>query len=115
MRVTSELWVHAYLRRVAAAGGFAVVARKGAIEAGSIFIRVDCGDRLSLLFVPAPQSAYDEGSGERRWSPLWSGAAMPASDVDERLTREIGFDSDIWIVGVEDRDGRHFLGDLLTS
>lgn len=115
MRVTSELWVHAYLRRVAAAGGFAVVARKGAVEAGSIFIRVDRADRRSLLFAPAPQSAYDKDAGERRWSPLWSGALMPASDVDERLTREIGFDGDIWIVGVEDRDGRHFLGDLLTS
>lgn len=114
MRVTSELWVHAYLRRVAAAGGYAVVARKGAPEAGAIFIRVERADRLNLLFVPAPHSAYDEDASERRWSPLWQGEAKPSAQVDERLSREISFDADIWIVDVEDRDGRSFLDDLLA-
>jgi hypothetical protein len=38
-------------------------------------------------------------------------AVQPAQDaaVDAYLTREIKFDSDIWIVEVEDRSGRNFL------
>ena len=34
---------------------------------------------------------------------------MPEPAVEERLTKEIRFDSDVWIVETEDRAGRHFL------
>jgi hypothetical protein len=30
-------------------------------------------------------------------------------DVEERMTRELRFDSDLWLVEVDDRAGRHFL------
>jgi hypothetical protein len=29
--------------------------------------------------------------------------------VEERLTKEIRFDSDLWIIEIDDRQGRHFL------
>ena len=34
---------------------------------------------------------------------------MPEPVVEERLTKEIRFDPDAWIVETEDREGRHFL------
>jgi hypothetical protein len=30
-------------------------------------------------------------------------------DVEERLTKEVRFDSDLWIIEIDDRQGRHFL------
>jgi hypothetical protein len=33
----------------------------------------------------------------------------PEADVEARLTREIRFDPDVWIVEIEDRLGRNFL------
>ncbi len=30
-------------------------------------------------------------------------------DAEERLAKEIRFDSDLWIVEIDDRDGRHLL------
>jgi hypothetical protein len=30
-------------------------------------------------------------------------------DVEERMQRELRFDSDLWLVEVDDRAGRHFL------
>jgi hypothetical protein len=34
---------------------------------------------------------------------------VPEATVEERLTKEIRFDPDAWIVETEDREGRHFL------
>ena len=40
MRLKSEIWVKAYLRRCAVAGASGVVARHGDDDAGAIFIKV---------------------------------------------------------------------------
>ena len=38
----------------------------------------------------------------------------PEAKVEERLTRELRFDPDVWIVEVEDRAGRHFLDQIVA-
>ena len=35
--------------------------------------------------------------------------AVDETAVEARLVKEIGFDPDVWIIEVEDREGRHFL------
>lgn len=110
MRLKSALWVAAYLRRCQVEGIYAVVRRRGAEEAGAIFVRVCRLDGTSDLFGPAPQSAFDDmPSTDRAFSA--SLAEQPASDaaVEAYLAREIKFDPDIWIVETEDRGGRNFL------
>ncbi len=110
MRLKSALWVAAYLRRCQVEGVFAVVRRRGAEEAGAVFVRVSRLDGTSDLYGPAPQSAFDAAPGAARAFSA-SLAAQPAPDpaVDAYLTREIKFDPDVWIVEVEDRSGRNFL------
>lgn len=110
MRLKTALWVAAYLRRCQVEGAFAVVRRRGAEDAGAIFIRIVRLDGTSDLFGPAPQSAFDAAPGAGRAFSA-SFAAQPAPDeaVETYLTREIKFDSDVWIVEVEDRTGRNFL------
>jgi hypothetical protein len=110
MRLKSALWVAAYLRRCQVEGVSAVVRRRGAEEAGAIFVRIDRLDGTSDLFGPAPQSAFDAAPhAERAFSA--SLLERPASNatVETYLAREIKFDPDIWIVEVEDREGRNFL------
>jgi len=36
-------------------------------------------------------------------------AAAPEADLDARIDSERKFDSDCWVVEIEDRAGRHFL------
>lgn len=109
MRVTSGFWVSAFIRRCHQEGAYAVVRRRGAEEAGAIFIVLDPLDGSRRLFGPAPQSLFDaESSGERRFTEL------PAPDplaVEERLAKERRFDPDLWVVDVEDR-GQRILFDL---
>jgi hypothetical protein len=109
MRVKSNLWVAAYLRRCQNESIFGVVRRRGAEEAGAIFVKLALLDGNALLFTPAPQTAYDESRPADRVFSQLTPAPMAEQAVEDRLAKEIRFDSDIWIVEIEDRGGRHFL------
>jgi hypothetical protein len=111
MRLKTALWVAAYLRRCHVEGVAAVVRRRGAEEAGAIFVRIDRLNGTSDLFAPAPQSEFDSARDtDRAFSQ--SLKEQPASDaaVEAYLAREMKFDPDVWIIEVEDRAGRNFLG-----
>ncbi len=43
MRLKAEMWVMAYVRRVNAAGGMAMIAKRGDADAGAIYIKVSDG------------------------------------------------------------------------
>jgi hypothetical protein len=111
MRLKSGIWVSAYLRRCNVEGVFAAVRRRGAEEAGAIFIKISRLDGTAILYGPAPQSAFDEAHpGERYFTAVLGGAApVPDAEVEARLVREIRYDPDLWIVEAEDRSGRNFL------
>ncbi len=111
MRLKSAIWVSAYLRRCNIEGAFAVVRRHGADEAGAIFIKVSRLDGSAVLFGPASQTAFDEDQlADRLFTAVLGGEApVPEADIETRLTKEIKFDPDLWILEVEDRGGRHFL------
>jgi hypothetical protein len=110
MRLKSALWVAAYIRRCQVEGVFAVLRRRGAEEAGAVFVRISRLDGTSDLFGPAPQSAFDAAaSAARAFSRSFNEQPAPDATVDAYLARELKFDPDIWIVEVEDRSGRNFL------
>ncbi len=116
MRLKSGIWVAAYLRRCNSEGVFAAVRRRGADEAGAIFIKVSRLDGSAVLYSPAPQTAFEETRpSDRAFTPSL-GVKKPATEaeVETALTREIRFDPDVWIVEVEDRQGRHFLDHVVT-
>lgn len=112
MRLKSEIWVKAYLRRCVVNGAHCAVLRHGDDDAGAIFIKVLRADRCAALFRPAP-AGLESADYDRRWVAALGGAFRPESEIDDVLSKEARFDSDLWIVEIEDRDGRHFLGDDL--
>ena len=111
MRLKSSIWVSAYVRRCDIEGAFAAVRRRGAEEAGAIFVKISRLDGTGALYGPAPQSMIDDEQSAERLFIALAGAKEPASDADieARLVRELKFDPDVWIVEVEDRQGRNFL------
>jgi hypothetical protein len=114
MRLRAEFWVKAYIRRCAIEGASAVVVRHGDDDAGAIFIKVNRLDSTCLVFGPAPAGLAGAES-DRRWVTHLSPAGASESEADAFLTREARFDSDLWLVEVEDRMGRHFLDDQLDG
>jgi hypothetical protein len=109
MRLKSSIWVAAYLRRCQTEGVFGAVRRRGAEEAGAVFVKVGLLDGNAMLYIPAPQTVYDDSRPIERIFMPTSKEAIPEASVEERLVKEIRFDPDAWIVETEDRAGRHFL------
>jgi hypothetical protein len=109
MRLKSAVWVAAYLRRCQVEGCSAVVRRRGAEEAGAIFVRVCRLDGTSELFGPAPQSALEPGAADRIFSACLASQPAPDPEIENYLSRETKFDPDLWILEIEDRSGRSFL------
>jgi len=103
------MWVAAYVRRCHIEGAYAVVRRRGASEAGAIFIVLDHLDTRMTLFAQAPQALVptEDAALDRVFVAVEGVNDAPA--VEERLRREQKFDPDLWIIDVEDRQGRHFL------
>ena len=100
-RLRSDFWVQAYLRQRSIEMIPAVLRRRGAAEAGAIFIKVDRLDGTARLYGPAPPSLEGE-PGERRFTLALEG---DAAAVESRIEREIGFDQDLWLIEVDDRGG----------
>ncbi len=100
MRVTADLWVSALLRRVFSAGGFAAVVKRGAAEAGAVFVlsRGRLGE--TTLFGPAPQTSYDSARPDERYFTV-IGAGEDTDIIEARLEREKRFDPDVWVVEIE--------------
>lgn len=114
MRLKSEIWVKAYLRRCVVAGANGVVVRHGDNDAGAIFIKVVRQDHKAAVFAPAP-AGLDDADVDRRWVITSAAGFIAEAEADALLERQARFDSDVWVVEIEDREGRHFLGDELLE
>ena len=108
MRLRSDIWVSAYLRRCGAEGVNSVLRRRGAPEAGAVLVKIDRLDGRSALYGPAPQSLAVplERGVERVFTRMHRPEWIDDRDAEDRLMREVSFDPDIWIVEVEDREGQ---------
>jgi hypothetical protein len=104
MRIRSDFFVQAYVRQRNAQNAFAVVRRRGAAEAGAIFVLIDRRDGHADLYGPAPQSLVDGDAGHRRFQKI-SAEGATLVDAEARLAREIRFDPDVWIIDAEDPAG----------
>lgn len=100
-RLTSEFWVQAYLTRLRLADIPAFVTAKGDTTAGTVMVKQNTLDGQARAF----QRSYDM-DGQRIWVVLAEG---PDNEVEASLSKQRSFDPDIWIIEVEDRDGRHLL------
>ncbi|MEX0351379.1 MAG: DUF1491 family protein [Paracoccaceae bacterium] len=103
-RLTAEFWVHAYLARLRFQEIPAFVVAHGDDTAGAVLVKLNTLDGQAIAY----QRSFDLMSGERKWVELSSGVE---SEVDDAIQRQRSFDPDLWVIEVEDRDGRHLLGE----
>lgn len=106
-RLRSDFWVAAFLRRCSLEGVDAVLRRRGAAEAGAVFVKIDHLNGTATLYGPAPQSLVEGPDAGRLFAPILK--AVPPPDVEERMKREMRFDSDLWLLEIDNAEGRHFL------
>ncbi|NVK33143.1 MAG: DUF1491 family protein [Rhodobacteraceae bacterium] len=103
MRVTSEFYVTALVRRIFADNGFAAISQKGSPEAGAIYIIVDRLDGSFDFYGPAPQAMFMALPDGRLFEKLMS--SVERDKITERVSREARMDPDFWVVEIEAREG----------
>lgn len=101
-RLASDLWVSAYLTRLRLADIAAYVTAKGDANAGAVIVKVATLDGRAQAF----QRSFDLASNSRIWVLLAEGAE---ADVDAVLSRQRSRDRDLWVIELEDRQGRTLL------
>lgn len=101
-RLSARFWVDAYLARLRQYDIPAFVVAHGDDTGGAVLVKLATLDGRAALF----HRSFDPMTGERRWMELASGAER---DTDETIARQRGFDPDLWVIEVEDRQGRHLL------
>lgn len=107
LRVKSAIYISALTRRLFSDGLAGAIEKKGAEDAGAIFIRVLKRDRSQMLLSPAPQSLTQGETADRCFEIRLENATE--SEVDQKLAREKSFDSDIWIAEIETDDPERYL------
>lgn len=101
-RLTTEIWVAAYLTRLRLAAIPAFILKKGDHTAGAVLVKLNTLDGRATCF----QRSFDLETGERMWMILKEGEE---AEVDASIAKQRGFDPDLWVIEVEDKAGRHLL------
>lgn len=101
-RLTARFWVDAYLARLRLLDIPAFVVAHGDDTGGAVLVKLNTLNGQARLF----HRTFDLMSGDRVWDVLADGVER---DVDATLARQRATDPDLWVIEVEDRQGRHLL------
>ncbi len=102
MRLTASLWVSAYLTRLRLVDIPAYVTAHGDDTGGAVLIKLNTLDGRAV----AKTRSFDLTTGGRAWVTLSEG---DEATVDAAIAKQMGFDPDLWVIEVEDRQGRDLL------
>ena len=105
-RLKTEIRVSAQLRRAQIAGAFGVIVRRGDPDAGAVAVKLYQGPGQAKLFIQSRDL-----DGNPVWREPFEEEAGPEIEmkIDRWLEKETSIDPDLWIVEIEDREGRTFL------
>lgn len=107
-RLKAGIFVRALIRRAEVEGASAFVVRSGAEEAGSIILKISKLDG-SILVLNQARNA----KGELVWAQAlggWTAEARAGAWCD----KQVKFDPDVWILEIEDRQGRAFVDEPIV-
>ncbi len=109
MILSTDLWASALIRRAELGGAYAAVLRKGDVRAGAVLVKVvnrRAGD--VRLYAQAVR-----GDGETVWMQPHATAGEEA--LDAYVERAARVDPDLWVVEIDDVQGRHFLTETVEK
>ncbi len=103
-KLKTSIWVQALIRRAEVNGASAFVARKGEPDSGAVIVKVSPLNGQACVW----SSSYGR-DGERRWMRATGDAFVADADAEAYIQRSRSRDADLWVIEIEDREGRDFL------
>lgn len=104
----SKIWVQALIRQCELNGAIAMIVAKGDPDAGAVLVKINTLGRGCMVL-----SQVRTGGGEKAWMRATGDDLVPEADADAYIARQRGYDEDLWVVEIEDREGRHPLADKI--
>ena len=105
-RLKPALWVRAVIRLCGTRDLPAFIVRHGDPDAGAVLLKLN---RLEHGAVVLTQSR--DLDGNMTWIRASGDAPVPDADAEAMVQRQIARDPDLWVVEIEDRQGRHPIDD----
>ena len=107
-RLTASMWVSAHIRRCMSMGIPAVLVRRGDDQAGTVLIKWNRFSDGCEILTPSR-----DGTGRRIWIRGTGPEAVDEAIADEYVNRQVRNDPDLWVLEIEDLDGRYDLGETI--
>lgn len=102
-QLKSRIWAEALIRRARLGGAFAYLRHHGDDDAGTVILKIARMDGRAVLWTPIRDEYY-----RRVWVPRTTSPQSEA-EIDAALEKDLQRDPDLWVIEIEDREGRHFL------
>lgn len=94
--------IEAQIRRAAQEGIPIVVRQRGDDSVGAVLLKINRLDGTADILI---QARYED---ERVWNPLRREGPMSEAEAERYLTRQAEIDPDLWLLEIEDKQGRHW-------
>ena len=105
VRLTSKIWVQAYLKRLELQTIAAYVTAHGDDHSGAILVKVMKMDGSAQLY----QKTFDLQNNRNAWVKILEGLDV---DIDTALEKQKANDPDLWVVEMENANGQNYLDDF---
>lgn len=102
-RIPTALWVEGHLRRLNAEGVPYYITQKGAYAGGLVLLKINTLTDGCLLLT----QQRDFETNKLGWANALEQEQVAESDADAYIRRATQRDPDLWVIEVEDREGRN--------
>ena len=107
----TEIWALALIKRAEIGGASGFVIKKGDVDAGSVIIKISISRDEAKILVPSRNMNGDlifvDMTNQLKTKMREETTISRA--IDEYIERRLKFDTDLWVVEIEDVKGRDFL------
>lgn len=98
--IATHLLVSAQIRRAAQEGVSIIPVKRGDPQSGALLLKINLLNGTARLLT---QVRDDEELG---WCPVGPSDPMPDREADLYCERQAEFDPDLWLIEIEDKQGR---------
>jgi GMP synthase (glutamine-hydrolysing) len=109
-RLKAEFWVKAHIRRCRVQDVEATLVRRGDDSAGAVLIKLNMLENGTAVLTQTR-----DANGDLVWLQATGAAPVSDADADAYIARQLRVDSDLWVIEIEDRAGRHCLDEPVRT